>query len=686
MRKITGWGLLLLAYGFLQAQNVAPVLQATGNQEYCPGSALPIVTSMTITDPDDTVTDAIYIQISQGYVQGQDVLSLTGTHPGIVPSWDALEGKLTLKNPAGTPVAYTDFIAAIEDVVFTNSAANVSGTRVFSITVGQANYLPSTQHYYQYVPNLGITWSSALTAAGASTYYGLQGYLATILSADEAQLCGEQSAGAGWIGGSDSAQEGLWKWMTGPEAGTVFWDNGPATGFFFWNNGEPNNLGDEDYAHVTAPGVGVPGSWNDLSNTGDVSGNYQPKGYIVEYGGMPGDPILQISTTTSLYVPSISDTTGATVCGSGSAVLQAETDDGSIGWFASPTGGVRLGTGPQFTTPVVSATTQFYADPFNGTCPGATRTPVTLTVLQVPQVTVSDPGRSCGDPVQLEASSNVGFIRWYDAPTGGTLVGNGPFFTTPALTETTTYYLEADNDGCISPTRVSVTLPVYQKPVVADDTFTICPGDTLVLDAGVSNVSYQWSPTNETTRTINVTEGGVYSVTVTTPQPEGCSAVATFTVTEFVRPVISEIILDGLTATVVMAQPGDFEYSLDGTTYSDSPVLQLPESGLYTAYVREKNECGDDKKEFVVGMIPPYFTPNGDGRNDYWSIRGGLKYPGFQLSVFDRYGKLITTLSGANRNWDGTYNGRPAPAGDYWFVLKLDPTTADIRGHFSLLR
>ncbi len=686
MRKIVGWGLLLLVYGFLQAQNVAPVLQATGNQEYCPGSALPIVTSMTITDPDDTVTDAIYIQISQGYVQGQDVLSLTGTHPGIVPSWNSVEGKLTLKNPAGTPVAYTDFIAAIEDVVFTNSAANVSGTRVFSITVGQANYLPSTQHYYQYVPNLGITWSSALTAAGASTYYGLQGYLATILSADEAQLCGEQSAGAGWIGGSDSAQEGLWKWMTGPEAGTVFWDNGPATGFFFWNNGEPNNMGDEDYAHITAPGVGVPGSWNDLSNTGDVSGNYQPKGYIVEYGGMPGDPVLQISTTTSMYVPSISDTTGATVCGSGSALLKAETNDGSIGWFASPTGGVRLGSGPQFTTPVVSATTQFYADPFNGNCPGATRTPVTLTVLQVPQVTVLDPGRSCGDPVQLEASSNVGFIRWYDAPTGGALVGNGPYFMTPALTQTTTYYLEADNDGCISPTRVPVTLPVYQKPVVADDSFTICPGDTLVLDAGVANVSYQWSPTNETTRTINVTEGGVYAVTVTTPQPEGCSAVATFTVTEFVPPVISEVVLDGLTATVVMAQPGDFEYSLDGTTFSDSPILQLPESGLYTAYVREKNQCGNDKKEFVIGMIPPYFTPNGDGRNDYWTIRGGLKYPAFQLSVFDRYGKLMATLSGANRNWDGTYNGRPAPAGDYWFVLKLDPTTADIHGHFSLLR
>jgi hypothetical protein len=61
-----------------------------------------------------------------------------------------------------------------------------------------------------------------------------------------------------------------------------------------WNT-EPNqyNGAQEDYAHITAPGVGITGSWNDLTNTGDPAGNYQPKGYIVEYGGMSGDPVLK---------------------------------------------------------------------------------------------------------------------------------------------------------------------------------------------------------------------------------------------------------------------------------------------------------------------------------------------------------------------------------------------------------
>src|SRR5690606_14545197 len=192
-----------------------------------------------------------------------DQLTLTGAHPNITASWNASQGRLLLNGPASLP----EFEAAVEAVRFSTTATvNGGETRSFSIVLNEANYLASTGHYYEYVPALRITWTAAKAAAELRTFYGLQGYLATITNQDESDLLGSQAPGAGWIGASDATVEGEWRWVTGPEAGTLFW-RGLANGsaepgmFSYWNTGEPNQSGEEDYAHITAPGVGAIGSW-----------------------------------------------------------------------------------------------------------------------------------------------------------------------------------------------------------------------------------------------------------------------------------------------------------------------------------------------------------------------------------------------------------------------------------------
>src|SRR5690606_38707318 len=101
--------------------------------------------------------------------------------------------------------------------------------------------------------------------------------------------------------------------------------------FAFWNTGEPNQKGEEDYAHITQPGVGIKGSWNDLSNTGDASGDYQPKGYIVEYGGMPGEVPLQIASSTKITIPIATPSSNPSpVCNSGSFTLTATSNTETI--------------------------------------------------------------------------------------------------------------------------------------------------------------------------------------------------------------------------------------------------------------------------------------------------------------------------------------------------------------------
>lgn len=145
-------------------------------------------------------------------------------------------------------------------------------------------------HYYEYV-GVGQTFDGALAAAAAMTFGNYEGYLATITSAEEnAFIGGLVLAGAGqytqtWVGGSDRETEGVWKWLTGPEAGTIFWNNGEVSGQHHnWNRPqEPNDFGGEDGLSAFYFGNLL---WNDLTT---AAGN----GYVVEYrlkdnvGGIP---------------------------------------------------------------------------------------------------------------------------------------------------------------------------------------------------------------------------------------------------------------------------------------------------------------------------------------------------------------------------------------------------------------
>ncbi|WP_335967306.1 PA14 domain-containing protein [Galbibacter sp. PAP.153] len=286
--------------------NNPPTITANGDLVHCVGDSTPIVESVNIED-DQGQLEKIFIQITNNYDVG-DLLSYDNSVPGITSSWNPSEGKLTLTGPA-TLEAFEQAIMAVK---YSSTATLDDDTKDFSIVLSELNFLDSSGHYYEYVPSLGITWTAAKAAAEARNFYGVQGYLAVITSADEATLLGEQAPGAGWIGASDATVEGEWRWVTGPEAGQQFWQGtagGNAVNDMYenWNNGEPNNSGNEDYAHINAPGTGFDGSWNDLPNAGGA-GAYQPKGYLVEYGGLnTGETFPQVSAVTKITPFTIND-------------------------------------------------------------------------------------------------------------------------------------------------------------------------------------------------------------------------------------------------------------------------------------------------------------------------------------------------------------------------------------------
>ena len=544
MKKYVTLKLILVLLLFLPKTTYAqgPVLTATGNQTYC-DAPLNIAQTVSITDPSATTTDAsVYIQIPTGYVFGEDLLTLTGTHPNISSTWSETEGKLTLSPiPLGGTVSYTELEAAILDVEYNSSSMTpVAGEKTFSILLGVGNrelsYLPRNGHYYEYVPLLGVTWTTARFLAETYVYHGLQGYLVTLTAADEQQIAGIQAPGAGWIGATDEAVEGDWRWVTGPEGlanggtGTPFWNGLGCLGcggfnvptpdgeFSFWNTNysEPNSANPgEDYAHIVDPDLpgSRDGSWNDMPvNGGPIGGYYEPKGFVVEYGGMPGDnPDVQILATTSLTVPETIyyPTRSATICPSETVTfLGIPTTDPpgaptttEVYWYDDSASVTPIWTGNSFTTPALNTTTTFYSD--NGCL--SQRESFTVTVSTVPTLTVSPVAytydqNDTATPLNVTASSGC-TLNWYD-DAGVIIPPPSPPTPSTAVVGVTSYFVSQTltASGCEGPkTEITVTVngvPVTPDPPVVSD-ISYCQNETaLALTATASsNCTLNWYTT-----------------------------------------------------------------------------------------------------------------------------------------------------------------------------------------------
>ncbi|MUP46751.1 T9SS type B sorting domain-containing protein [Gramella sp. BOM4] len=154
---------------------------------------------------------------------------------------------------------------------------------------------------------------------------------------------------------------------------------------------------------------------------------------------------------------------------------------------------------------------------------------------------------------------------------------------------------------------------------------------------------------------------------------------------------------DGYTVRVtteggVGAEIAEFEYRLDDGNWQEDPVFNEVPPGDHVIRVREVNGCGEASSErfFLIGY-PRFFTPNSDGYNDTWRLINNGSISVKKLFVFDRYGKLLKQLNPVNgQGWDGTYQGQPMPADDYWFRIEfVDTKTGNYQeysSNFSLIR
>lgn len=345
---------------------------------------------------------------------------------------------------------------------------------------------------------------------------------------------------------------------------------------------------------------------------------------------------------------------------------------------------------------------------------------VTYTIL--PNPATCNQGNSSSFPILIDAASAIApitgstavcvgeTIQLSNATPGGTWSSSDPSIATVdssgLVTGVTSNYVDiiyTVNNTCVVSVKSNITVYANPNPLLENKYLCVSnvsgvPYNSVLLECGIPNANFTfvWTldgdPLPTTTNAHLATELGVYEVTVTNTV-SGCTATTSCTVsassTAVATATVSEDFNQNQTIVVnVTGGSGDYLFQLDHGVPQESNIFPYAHQGEYTITVIDKNGCQDLELTVFALNYPRFFTPNGDGYNDTWGIKGltDLKAKAF---IFDRFGKLIKYLNAFGEEWDGTYNGEELPSTDYWFLLEYknkDGLDKEFKAHFSLKR
>jgi gliding motility-associated-like protein len=326
-----------------------------------------------------------------------------------------------------------------------------------------------------------------------------------------------------------------------------------------------------------------------------------------------------------------------------------------------------------------------------------------------PDTTVCDPAALT---ITAQSSNATDFL-WSTSPTFNTV-----FATTQSVEvlPNGTYYVRALTAAeCPAMDSITINLANAEIQVVPTD-LDICLGEQAALMLSNLNpdqiLSYTWSPAlpNEPNPIVEPAENTIYTVTVT--NQFGCTASLSFNVSVTTTAVDATatptlVSLNNPT-TVLEATTGgngtiiSYEWTPAETLLNpNAPVTEASptETTLYTITVMTDNGCiatdtvsvnfrfSPCVSPFV--FVPNAFTPNGDGRNDYFIVKAdGMTE--LKMIIWNRWGEILyETSDPTTLGWDGTYKGTPLTADSYAWYVWLTCGNGDIyesKGNVTLMK
>ena len=405
-----------------------------------------------------------------------------------------------------------------------------------------------------------------------------------------------------------------------------------------------DNITFTDIVGATGPDYDPPG----LSQT-----TYFRRSVVSEPCNTPlNSNVVTIRVMPELLVPDF-DELRVSICSGTSTTLSVNNPIAGMtyNWYDSPDRSNLLFVGQTYTTAALTADKKYYIASDNGVCSSSAMAEIQVDVVPLPESNVLANGgktSTCsGSTAEFRVvSPNPDFTyNWYTVSRGGTAIGSGSSWTTPAVTSSTTFYLEVVNkQGCASAARQPVevaVLPVLQAAVVSIDHVT------------QHSITFRW----------NVVEGATgYKVSID----------------------------NGLTYITPSSGSNGLTHTVDGLRGSESVSIRVKATGSLNCQEGESSTplTGETEQEFDGLFVPNAFTPNGDGKNDVVYVRSQTVKT-LKFYIYSQWGKQLFYSANIANGWDGTSSGSNQPVGVYVYMVKAimnDGRELNKKGTITLIR
>jgi gliding motility-associated-like protein len=363
------------------------------------------------------------------------------------------------------------------------------------------------------------------------------------------------------------------------------------------------------------------------------------------------------------------------LCTGDSLILDAGAGFTSYSW----------NTGAQTQTIKVKTQGKYVVNVTGNNCTGADS--VTVVVNNLPTVTIEGKTELCPDSrVTLTANSNnIDSLRWNNGSSNSSITVSNPG----------DYSVIVYANGCSASASISVIATITPvKPNLGSDT-AYCGNFSRILTTGNQNTI--WS-NNSTGAQITVTESGTYIATIS----NNCGTVAdTITIVQNNAPKVN---LGNDTAicdnSIVLNAPEELKF-YQWSTGAQNPTIEIKEAGIYWLKVTSLNGCTASDTIVITSnchndlWIPNAFSPNKDGVNDVFMVRGNAATTTIEkFVIYNRWGNKVFDASDilpndAAAGWDGTYKGEIAPVEVYGYqvVAKFkDGSKKTLKGNVTLLK